>query len=148
MKSAFAMVELIFVIVIIGILAAVAIPKINATRDDAKVAAYSHSVATGATEIASYAIAQGTITGDLTLMSNAIDMLVDKGEATVDGNGSAYFQMGNDSDCLQFKVVDGISDANLTLGYGLASDELCNRLQLLFDDREFPIPLRGRLVEH
>ena len=31
------MIELIFVIVIIGILAAVAIPKLAATRDDAKI---------------------------------------------------------------------------------------------------------------
>ncbi len=31
------MIELIFVIVIIGIFAAVAIPKLTATRDDAKV---------------------------------------------------------------------------------------------------------------
>lgn len=37
MKKAFTMVELIFVIVIIGILAAVAIPKLVGTRDDAKI---------------------------------------------------------------------------------------------------------------
>jgi len=35
MKNAFTMIELIFVIVIIGILASVAIPKLTATRDDA-----------------------------------------------------------------------------------------------------------------
>lgn len=35
MNKAFTMIELIFVIVIIGIIAAIAIPKLNATRDDA-----------------------------------------------------------------------------------------------------------------
>ena len=38
LKKAFTMIELIFVIVVIGILSAIAIPKLAATRDDATIA--------------------------------------------------------------------------------------------------------------
>lgn len=36
-KNAFSMIELVFVIVVLGILASVAIPKLSATRTDAKI---------------------------------------------------------------------------------------------------------------
>ncbi len=38
MRNAFTMIELVFVIVVIGILSAIAIPKFAATRDDATIA--------------------------------------------------------------------------------------------------------------
>lgn len=53
MKKAFTMVELVFVIVVIGILSAIAVPKLAATRDDALItkgmstlAAVRNSIAT------------------------------------------------------------------------------------------------------
>jgi type II secretory pathway pseudopilin PulG len=54
------MIELIFVIVIIGILAAVAIPKLAATRDDAKLAAKKANTKTCINDLVSAYTATGT----------------------------------------------------------------------------------------
>lgn len=44
-RKAFSMVELVFVIVVIGILAAIAVPKLSATRDDAEITNAINTVA-------------------------------------------------------------------------------------------------------
>ena len=59
MKSAFTMIELIFVIVIIGILAAVAIPKLAATRDDAKISNIIANTRTALGDMGTFYTSQG-----------------------------------------------------------------------------------------
>ncbi|MDY0264314.1 MAG: prepilin-type N-terminal cleavage/methylation domain-containing protein [Sulfurospirillum cavolei] len=59
MRKGFTMIELIFVIVILGILAAVAIPRLTATRDDANIAKASTEIATLVNDIGAYYTSQG-----------------------------------------------------------------------------------------
>ena len=138
------MIELIFVIVIIGILAAVAIPKLAATRDDAKISALANSVANAANEIVAFAVANGNTESDFTLMSNAVKEMVNTGEAVQSGS-TLNIKINDTADCLIMEINASAGDSNLTIIYGnTAGDSICQGLQDTVDDEKYPIPLTGR----
>ena len=59
MKKGFTMIELIFVIVILGILASVAVPRLASTREDAEISATVANLRTLISDASAYYVAKG-----------------------------------------------------------------------------------------
>jgi len=148
-RSAFTMIELIFVVMVISILAAVAVPKLFATRDDALVSAMAQGIMRSAFEIASFATAQGYTTANFSEMSNNISVML-KNEVAVDtGNHKVNFSAGETEVCIVLEIEDaGTNVETLITSLKVSNSYLCDRLQILIDEESFPMPLGGTLVQY
>ena len=111
-RSGFTMIELIFVIVILGILASVAIPKLSATRDDAEVSKAMTTVATLISDFGNHYTAKTTLDQNATNMTNVKLSNVVKVGTT---GGTAELKVGTDDDCVKIATKVG-GDMNLTKG--------------------------------
>ncbi len=125
-RTGFTMIELIFVIVILGILAAVAIPKLSATRTDAKVSTYASDVATALADMGSYYTAHGKF-GTVEEMTNV--KFYDTTAQPVSNVGISanpvYFIDSTDTTCLSFH---GGLDGNITIARVSTTTSECKGL--------------------
>lgn len=144
-RSAFTMIELVFVIVILGVLAAVAMPKLAATRDDAVNSSLAQNIVGGAGEIAAYATANAEVLNDLTLMSNGMKTLVNTG-AGVSTSNKITVTRGADTECVVVEIATSGGTDTLTITASSSSDPQCLILQSLIDTSIYPMVLRGTNV--
>ena len=132
MKKGFTMIELIFVIVILGVLASVAIPRLAATRDDAEVAKAATNLTTAVSDLTAYYTAKGHFRSgsassaakisDFTKLTNALDK---NGKLKVKGS----------KECVAVTLPDTATTASgkveLTLNFTPSKDAVCQQLSKL-----------------
>ena len=133
MKRAFTMIELIFVIVIIGILAAVAIPKLAATRDDAEVSTIVANEKVLLRDLQNYYTSQGEskwLSEDITKVTN---LLIDEAScgnpvtSSSDISPNTFVFCHKNVVCVSFATTD---EGVITITEGtLTTDPICEAVK-------------------
>ena len=134
MRKGFTMIELIFVIVILGVLASVAIPRLAATRDDAEVAKAATNLTTAISDLTAYYTAKGDFNATIKQMTNALDA---NGKLLIKGNKSCATITTSGGGKQTAATAPGGSPttdnsaAKITVTWSTSADPVCERLSKL-----------------
>ncbi len=145
-KKAFTMFEPIFVIVIMGILAAVIISKINATRDDAKLTKVMSEIAVAIKDINTYYISEGKLAIDT--KNNRVDFRAMTNAGVIDSSGDLGIFAKNER-CILLKFFAADQSC---LGVDISEQGLCKKLWQAPEFKRFSQtmikPAQGALPAH
>lgn len=108
-RLGFTIIELLVVIVIIGVLATIALPKFTGVRDDANIAVSKSNLKSLQTAIARYELENSSYPDQFATLIN--DGFIKKGSCLIPGTEKAY-QYGENS--TEFLIYDDVNDLYAT----------------------------------
>jgi len=118
-KKAFTLMEIIFVIVILGILAMIILPRLATTRDDAKVAFCTEAISLYMRDLASYYTSQGKFSLNMKEMTNVA--VHESIPITDNGSNGEYYYV-----CNKIKENVSLADAAVTFKFSNTADSQGN----------------------
>ncbi|MDD6162894.1 MAG: type II secretion system protein [Campylobacteraceae bacterium] len=129
MKKGFTMIELIFVIVILGILASVAIPRLAATREDAEISAAVANLRTLVSDATAYYTAKGSF--DTNTKWSEITNVPLTNAASANANAEGNLKIGGVDGCIKVKMVDRADNkpAHILITKSDSANGVCKQVQ-------------------
>nr|WP_321431607.1 type II secretion system protein [uncultured Campylobacter sp.] len=125
MKKGFTMIELIFVIVILGILASVAIPRLAATREDAEISAAVANLRTLVSDATAYYTAKGEFPTN-TKWNEITNVPLNGADSTVTtATGGKLKAGGKDCITVQLQNKNGTTPAHIVFTTTNADSGVC-----------------------
>lgn len=112
-KKAFTIIEIIFVIMIVGILSATVIPRLNMMRDDAKISLCVQEATQFLSELSTYYTSKSLFTNvsemtnletNLTLRGNGFSEDTNMNIPTIAGNGASVLYKCDGFDAVEFQA--------------------------------------------
>ncbi|MCV3386444.1 type II secretion system GspH family protein [Campylobacter lari] len=105
MKKAFTIIELVFVVIILGVLAAVALPKFSTSKDEASTAQALGNLKIFINDISSYVLKNESLSS-IALMSNVANIKNEDLSTLQNSTKELDFSVGNDEQCFKVLFVD------------------------------------------
>ena len=128
MRKGFTMIELIFVIVILGVLASVAIPRLAATRDDAEVAKAATNLTTAVSDITAYYTAKGNFKNSASTSNVKFDSITN----ALNKDGKLLVKGKTECVAVTLPTIDEQKSGNVVLKLTFTkNDAVCKQLARL-----------------
>lgn len=122
MTKAFSLLEMIFAIVVISVIASIAIPKFMTTRNDAVVATLKQDISTITTSVQSYYL----VNGNIEKISDAVNL--NSSIWSIENRNVVFNDQKNE--CVKIEVYTSSNDVSLNLTVNKDAGAVCEKLSL------------------